>query len=39
VLGSARVSGRLPIPIPPYAALGAGIDFVPLPLGPNGLPK
>jgi beta-N-acetylhexosaminidase len=39
VLGSARVSGRLPIPIPPYAALGAGIDLVPLPLGPNGLPK
>jgi beta-N-acetylhexosaminidase len=39
VLGSARVSGRLPIPIPPYAALGAGLDLAPLPLGPNGLPK
>ena len=39
VLGSARVSGRLPIPIPPYAALGAGLDLAPLALGPNGLPE
>jgi len=39
VLGSARVSGRLPIGIPGLAALGAGLDRAPLPLGANGLPK
>ena len=39
VLGSARVSGRLPIAIPPLAALGAGLDLAALPLGPDGLPK
>jgi beta-N-acetylhexosaminidase len=39
VLGSARVSGRLPIEIPPRAAIGAGLDYTSLPLGPNGLPK
>ena len=39
VLGSARVSGRLPIEIPPLAPIGAGLDYSALPLGPNGLPK
>jgi beta-N-acetylhexosaminidase len=39
VLGSARVSGRMPISIPALAPIGAGMDLAPLPLGPNGLPK
>jgi beta-N-acetylhexosaminidase len=39
VLGSAPVSGRLSVAIPPLAALGSGLDLFPLPLGRNGLPK
>jgi beta-N-acetylhexosaminidase len=39
VLGSVRVTGRLPIEIPPLAPIGAGLDYTALPLGPNGLPK
>ena len=39
VLGSARVSGRMPISIPGLAPLGAGMDLAALPLGANGLPK
>ena len=39
VLGSARVSGRLPIGIPGLAPIGAGLDFASLPVAPTGLPK
>jgi beta-N-acetylhexosaminidase len=39
VLGSARVSGRLPVAIPPLAPIGAGMDLSALPLSPSGLPK
>jgi beta-N-acetylhexosaminidase len=39
VLGTARVSGRLPIAIPPVAPFGAGMERAAIPIGPDGLPK
>jgi beta-N-acetylhexosaminidase len=39
VLGTARVSGRLPIGIPGLAPLGAGMDLEPLPAAASVPPK